>query len=71
MTNIALLHSHGTTKQKHSDIFKDIELMKKLKVESRKPVELENSPTEPANYFGLPRIAFSKDSKLPEFWIRN
>ncbi|MCA6219124.1 Hint domain-containing protein [Photorhabdus antumapuensis] len=61
---IALLRSHGVTKQTHPDIFKDIELMKKLtREESGKSLELEKSPTEPENYFGIPRIVLSEDSK--------
>ncbi|TDB53996.1 Hint domain-containing protein [Photorhabdus luminescens] len=60
---IALLKSHGVTKQTHPEIFEDIELMKKLTRESGKSLELENSPTEPENYFGTPRIVFSEDSK--------
>ncbi|WP_205072927.1 hypothetical protein [Photorhabdus sp. S9-53] len=63
---IALLHSHGVTKQKHPDIFKDIETMKanqKAIFKQGESLEIPKSPTEPTNYFGNPRIVFSEDSK--------
>ncbi|WP_051691066.1 Hint domain-containing protein [Photorhabdus australis] len=60
---IALLRSQGITEKTHPDIFEDIELMKKLTRESGKSLELENPPTEPENYFGIPRIVLSEDSK--------
>ncbi|MGV8003097.1 polymorphic toxin-type HINT domain-containing protein [Photorhabdus temperata subsp. temperata] len=60
---IALLRSQGITEKTHPDIFRDIELMKTLTRESGESLELENPPTEPENYFGIPRIVFSEDSK--------
>ncbi|MGV8003099.1 hypothetical protein QPK14_13610 [Photorhabdus temperata subsp. temperata] len=63
---IALLQSHSITKQKHPDIFENIETMKahqKVMFERGERLEIKDLLTEPANYFSNPRIVFSEDSK--------
>ncbi|PQQ27900.1 Hint domain-containing protein [Photorhabdus hindustanensis] len=63
---IALLHSHGITKQKHPDIFEDIEIMKKNQkamLEHGELLEIQISDKEPEDYFGQPKILLSDGSK--------
>ncbi|WP_240487815.1 Hint domain-containing protein [Photorhabdus australis] len=63
---IALLHSHGITKQKHPDIFEDIELMKanqKTMFRRGELLEIKSSNAKPEDYFGQPTILISDGSK--------
>ncbi|WP_242689508.1 Hint domain-containing protein [Photorhabdus cinerea] len=63
---IALLHSHGITKQKHPDIFEDIELMKenqKTMFGRGELLEIKSSNAKPEDYFGQPTILISDSSK--------
>ncbi|WP_118985728.1 Hint domain-containing protein [Photorhabdus sp. CRCIA-P01] len=63
---IALLHSHGITKQKNPDIFKDIEIMKanqKTMFRRGELLEIKSSNAKPEDYFGQPTILISDGSK--------